>query len=89
MAEKCCLICNRDLILEECSNVLRGIQTLINTSIERNDRLHEKLKNRNEITLHTKCREKYTLKRRSSFCYKDFGTDLAKKSQFVVHKKPN
>lgn len=56
------------------------IKTLINAGTERNNTLHEKLNNCNEITLHTKCCEKHTLKTKSSFCYKEFGTYLAKKS---------
>ena len=74
-----CAICDKDIDAENNVNVLKGLDTLLNVSIERNDGTETKFKNKREIRLHVKCRGKYITRKNQKLQYKneDFGSGAA------------
>ncbi|CAI6372766.1 unnamed protein product [Macrosiphum euphorbiae] len=57
-----CFICNKHLNETEIVIVERGIQTLIDSSVERNDGHFEYLKDKQSVAIHVRCRKMYTRK---------------------------
>ncbi|KAG8180207.1 hypothetical protein JTE90_027919 [Oedothorax gibbosus] len=57
-----CFICSKPLNESKIVVVDRGIKTLIDSSVERNDGLFEHLKDQKSITIHMECRKIYTRK---------------------------
>lgn len=57
-----CFICSKPLAESEIVFVERGIKTLIDSSIERNDGYVEYLKDKQSVTIHVECRKMYTRK---------------------------
>lgn len=56
-----CLLCEKVLSVAETVTVTRGLETLKQCSIRRNDaRIYEKLKDASSICVHVDCRKKYT-----------------------------
>lgn len=67
-----CFICNQDLENDDKAdivNVTRGLEKLKKTSLERKDERIKMLLDINNIKVHVKCREKYTLKKNGKFIY--------------------
>lgn len=57
-----CFICSKSLTEGEIVVVTRGMKTLIDSSVERNDGFFEYLSNSESVTIHTECRKMYTRK---------------------------
>lgn len=59
-----CFICSKPLAESEIVFFFfeRGIKTLIDSSIERNDGYVEYLKDKQSVTIHVECRKMYTRK---------------------------
>lgn len=57
-----CFICSKSLTEGEIVVVERGMKTLIDSSVERNDGFFEYLSNSESVTIHTQCRKMYTRK---------------------------
>ena len=68
-----CFICEEDLESADPNEIVivtsRGIKTLIKTSLERKDGRNKALEGMNSITVHVKCKEKYTNKRNGKFAH--------------------
>ena len=57
-----CFICDKPLKESEVVVVDRGMKTLIDASVERNDDFFEYLKDKQSVTVHVQCRKMYTRK---------------------------
>lgn len=57
-----CFICSKSLTEGDIVVVERGMKTLIDSSVERNDGFFEYLSNSESVTIHTQCRKMYTRK---------------------------
>ncbi|CAF4938591.1 unnamed protein product [Pieris macdunnoughi] len=57
-----CFICDKPLKESEVVVVDRGMKTLIDASVERNDNFFEYLKDKQSVTVHVQCRKMYTRK---------------------------
>lgn len=80
MTESVCLLCDEQLDEQKITVVKeRGIQTLINSSIERRDGKHGTLKKESCIPVHEKCRIAYNKK--SNICKALFKPSDAKETR--------
>ncbi|CAG5030447.1 unnamed protein product [Parnassius apollo] len=57
-----CFICDKPLKESEIVLVDRGMKTLIDASVERNDKFFEYLKDKQSVIVHERCRKMYTRK---------------------------
>lgn len=57
-----CFICDKPLKESEVVVVVGGMKTLIDASVERNDKFFEYLKDKQSVTVHVQCRKMYTRK---------------------------
>ena len=55
-----CVLCGKELLHHDAVTVTRGVDTLINSSIRRNDDIAEKLQGLSSICVHQTCRKNYT-----------------------------
>ena len=60
--EEMCFVCSKSLSEGPTVVVHRGLKTLRNASVERNDGKIEHLRNVNSIKIHVQCRKEYTRK---------------------------
>ena len=67
--EEVCLFCGESLNQgnKPTTTVSRGLQTIVEKSVEYGDGLHTKLTDCSSIVVHTDCRKNYT--RRASKCF--------------------
>lgn len=81
-----CFICKRDLQIESFTEVVRGLDTLIQTSLERNDGYSKYLNTVHSVKVHTVCRRKYILKNKGKFAYVNFGPQQSSKFAYSPAK---
>ena len=58
--ESICFLCDKQLLAEETVTVTRGLDTIRKCSVQRRDRIAERLTGLSSINVHTICRKNYT-----------------------------
>jgi len=60
--ESICFLCDEELSAEEAVTVTKGLDTIRKSSVQRGDRIAERLTGLSSINVHTICRKTYTRK---------------------------